>query len=570
MTTQTPPKNGPVHRTWLPILNWLPGYQRKWLRFDILAGLTAAAVVIPQAMAYASIAGLPVQVGLYTALVPMLVYAMLGTSRPLSVSTTSTIALLTAAELAAVVPDGNLADSLTAASSLAFLVGVFLLLAGLLRLGFIANFISAPVLAGFKTGIGLVIFVGQLGKVFGLSIPKGPFFETFFNVVKDISSLHLVTFLTALLTLAILLVLPRILPRLSAPLVAVLVGIAASAALNLGDAGVALVGDIPPGFPAFRLPDLAFASQLVPGALGIALMAFVESIASARAFAAHKDPPAEANRELFALGAANLGGSLFQAMPAGGGTSQTAVNEQAGARSQLAEIVTAGFTTLTLLFLAPVIGLLPQASLGALVMLAALGLVKVNEFLAIRRIRRLELWWALIALVGVVMLGTLGGIIIAVGASFLALIYEANHPPLYMLGQKPGTDIFRPYNESSGDNLFPGLLILRTENSLTFASAPRLKDNIWALVHAHEPVILALELSAVPDIEYTALRMLIGFEDKLREAGITLWLVALNPVPFQMIQRSPLFETMGFERMFVNVEKAVEAFHRRSTASDQE
>jgi MFS superfamily sulfate permease-like transporter len=306
------------------------------------------------------------------------------------------------------------------------------------------------------------------------------------------------------------------------------------------------------------------------GALGIALIAFVESIASARAFVGRRDLPADANRELLALGAANLAGGLFQAMPAGGGTSQTAVNDQAGARSQLAELFTAGFTALTLLFLAPLISLMPQATLGALVMLAALGLIKVDEFRAIGRIRRLELWWALIALIGVLVLGTLNGIMIAVAASLLALIYEANHPPLYMLGRKPGTDIFRPYKESSGDKIFPGLLILRTENSMTFASAPRLSDKIWALIHATEPEILALDLSAVPDIEYTALQMLTDFEEKLCQAGITLWLVALNPEPLKMIQRSPLFKTLGFERMFFNVEQAVDAFQTHSTARDRD
>jgi len=550
----------------LPILGWLPKYDRAWLRFDILAGLTAAAVVIPQAMAYASIAGLPVQVGLYTALVPMLVYVLLGTSRPLSVSTTSTIALLAASELALVVPDGNLTDTLMAASTLAFLVGVLLLLASLLRLGFIANFISAPVLAGFKTGIGLVIFVGQVGKVLGFSMPKAPFFESIYLVIKNLPFTHLPTFLMALLTLGILLVLPRILPRLSAPLVAVAVGIAASALLNLGEAGLALVGEIPSGLPALRLPDLSLVGQLGTGAIGIALMAFVESIASARAFAGHKDPPEDANRELLALGAANLVGGLFQAMPAGGGTSQTAVNDQAGARSQLAELVTVGFTALTLLFLAPLISLMPQATLGALVMLAALGLIKVDEFRAIGRIRRLELGWALIALIGVLVLGTLNGIMIAVVISLLTLLYEANHPPLYILGRKPGTDIFRPYKESSDDKIFPGLLILRMENSMTFASAPRLRDKIWALIHATEPQILALDLSAVPEIEYTALLMLTRFEEKLREAGITLWLVALNPEPLEIVQRSPLFNTLGFERMFFNLEQAVETYQGQENA----
>ena len=570
MTTSTPSKIDSAGHHWLPILNWLPGYQRELLRFDILAGLTASAVVIPQAMAYATIAGLPVQVGLYTALVPMLIYVLLGTSRPLSVSTTSTIAILTASQLALVVPDGSPADILVAASALALLVGVFLLLASFLRLGFIANFISAPVLTGFKAGIGLVIFAGQLGKVLGFSVPKAGFFETIYLVIKNLPSYQLPTFLTALLTLSILLVLPRILPRLPAPLLAVAAGIAASSLFNLGDAGVALVGVIPTGLPSLRFPDLAAAGQLGLGALGIALMAFVESIAAGRAFVGHKDPTVEANRELFALGAANLGGSFFQTMPAGGGTSQTAVNNQAGAHSQLAELVTAGFVVLTLLFLAPLISLMPQATLGALVIVAALGLVKVREFQAIYRIHRAELGWAIITLFGVLILGTLQGIMIAVVISLLTLLYEADHPPLYMLGRKPGTDIFRPYEESSSDELFSGLLILRTEGRMTFASAPRLKDIIWDLIHATEPEVLALELSAVPNIEYTALQMLTSFENKLSEAGITLWLVALNPQALNVIQRSSLMKTLGTECMFFNAEQAVEAFQSHSTTGDRE
>lgn len=543
----------------LAILNWLPGYQRTWLRFDIVAGLTAGAVVIPQAMAYASIAGLPVQIGLYTALVPMLVYVLLGTSRPLSVSTTSTIAILTVTQLDAAVHSNNSADYLVAAATLAFLVGIFLLMASLLRLGFIANFISAPVLTGFKSGIGLVIFVGQLGKVFGFSVPKAPFFRTVFFVIQNLRLTHLPTLAVAILTLVILLVLPRLLPRLSAPLVAVAVGIAASAFFSLGDAGVALVGEIPPGLPSFRLPDLALVSQFWTGAMGIALMAFVESIASARAFADHNDPPIDSNRELFAIGMANLAGSFFQTLPAGGGTSQTAVNNQAGARSQLAELVTAVFVILTLLFLAPLIGMMPQAALGALVMVAAVGLIKIKEFRVIWHIRKDEFSWAIVALLGVLILGTLDGIMIAVVVSMLALIYEANHPPLYILGRKPGSNLFRPYAASSGDELLPEVLILRTEGRMTFASAPRLKERFLEFIRQSEPKILILDLSAVPNIEYTALTMLVDFEANLHEAGIILWLVGLNPAVVEVIERSHLHQTLGSGRIFYNVEEAVKS-----------
>jgi high affinity sulfate transporter 1 len=544
----------------LPILGWLPGYSSARLRYDLVAGATTAAVVVPQSMAYATIAGLPVEVGLYTALVPMLVYALLGTSRVLSVSVTSTLSMLTAAQLALVVQSGDPGDYVAAASTLALLAGAFLVLAALLRLGFIANFISIPVLTGFKAGIGLVIFVGQLGKVLGISVPKGPFFQTILAVVQNLGAVHWPTFLVALVTLAILIGLPRLVPRLSAPLVAVVVGIAASALLGLDGRGVKLVGDIPPGLPPLALPDLSLVRHLWPGALGIALMSFTESIASARAFVHHGDPPVNANQELLALGAANLAGSFFRAYPSGGGASQTTVNQRAGARTQVAGIVTAGGVALTLLFLGPLIGLMPQATLGALVLIAAAGLINLGDFRAIARVRWEELGWAAVALVGVVVLGTLQGILVAVAVSMLTLLYHANHPPVYALGRKPGTDVFRPLGDHPGDEVLPGLLMVRVEGRLHFASAPRTGDTLRALIQKALPRVLVLDLGAVPDIEYTALNMLTDFEDKLREQGITLWLSALNPVPLRIVEHAPLGATLGQERIFYHLELAFEAY----------
>jgi high affinity sulfate transporter 1 len=546
---------------YMPILSWLPGYPPGWLRIDLIAGLTAAAVVIPQAMAFAAIAGLPVQVGLYTALVPMLLYALLGASRPLSVSTTSTIAMLTAAALVAVVTSSNPVDYIIPAATLALLTGGFLLLASVLRLGFLANFISLPVLTGFKAGVGVVIFVGQLGKVLGIPMVKGPFLQNIFSLWNGLGDIHWLTFVVALSTLAILLLLPHLAPRLSAPLVAVAAAILAAALLDLGDKGVALVGVIPPGLPVFTLPNLSLVQSLWPAALGIALMSFTESIAAARSFMKHGDPRPEPDQELLALGMANIGGGLFQAMPAGGGTSQTAVNAQAGAKTQLAAIVTAVAVILTLLFLAPFISLMPEAALGALVLVAAAGLIKVGEFQAIARIRKVEFWWAIIAFAGVVLLGTLEGILIAVAISLLNLLYQANHPPVYPLGRKPGTDVFRPLSaEHPEDETFPGLLMARTEGRMHFASASRTGDGLRALIIEAKPQVLVVDCSAIPDIEYTALEMLTGLEEKLQEQGITLWLAALNPEPLKIVERSPLGITLGHERMFFNLEQAVAAY----------
>jgi len=315
-------------------------YPRDWFRFDAVAGLTTAAVVIPKAMAFASIAGLPVQAGLYVALVPMFVYALMGTSRPLSVSSTSTLAILTAAELAVVVPGGEPGKMMAAASTLALLVGGMLLLAGILRLGFLANFISDPILTGFKAGIGLVIVVDQLPKLLGVHIVRGNFFHDLFSTLKHVAEANHATLILAVAMLAILLGMERFFPKTPAPLVAVVLGVAAARFLGLNLFGVALTGHIPAGIPTPAIPDLSLVRALWPGALGMALMSFTESIAAGRAFAAHDDPPPLPNRELITLGAANLAGSFFQCFPAGGGTSQTAVNSRAGARTQVAALVT--------------------------------------------------------------------------------------------------------------------------------------------------------------------------------------------------------------------------------------
>jgi MFS superfamily sulfate permease-like transporter len=323
------------------------------------------------------------------------------------------------------------------------------------------------------------------------------------------------------------------------------------------------VGEVPPGLPSFSLPDLSLVGALLPGALGIALMSFTQSIASARAFQRHGEPEPDANQELLALGLANAGGGLLQAMPSGGGTSQTAVNDQAGAKTQVAELVTAGVVVVTLLFLAPFISLMPQATLGALVLMAAAGLIKVSEFQKIAKISKRELIWALVAFAGVVLVGTLEGILVAIAISLLILIYQANHPPVYQVGRKPGTDIYRPMVDHPEYETEPGLLIVRTEGRLNFASSPRALEKMRALILEQEPQVVAMECSAIPDFEYTALQRLAAGEEKLREAGIELWLVGLNPVPLATIRRSPLGATLGDERMFQDIVQAVQAYEQR-------
>lgn len=382
------------HRRFRLLPEWLVSCRRDWLRPDIVAGLTTGAVIIPKAMAYAMMAGLPVQVGLYTALVPMVIYAVLGSSRVLSVSTTTTLAILTAAQLGQGVPNGNPAALLRASATLTLLVGAALLLACLLRLGIVANFISEPVLVGFKAGIGLVIVIDQVPKVLGLHFPRGTFVQNILSIVHTLPKTSFVTLAVGLTIIVFLVGMERFLPKVPAPLLAAAAAIAGVYLLNLQGRGVELVGHIPQGLPALMRPDFSLVSVLWPGALGIALMSFTETVAAGQAFARKDEPAPRANTELLATGLANIGGALLGAMPGGGGTTQTAVNVSAGARTQLAEMVTAAMTVVTMFFLAPLVAMLPQSALAALVIVYSFGLIKPIEFHDILRIRRTEFSWA--------------------------------------------------------------------------------------------------------------------------------------------------------------------------------
>ena len=536
-------------------------------RLDILAGLTAAAVVVPKALAYATIAGLPVQIGLYTAAIPMAVYALLGTSRVLSVSTTTTIAILTGAELARVAPAGG-ADLITASATLAVLVGLLLLLASALRLGFVANFISEPVLTGFKSGIGLVIVVDQIPKLLGIHIDKAGFFRDLLSIVRHLPETSLVTLVLALAVLASIFLLHKFLPHAPAPLVAIGLAIAASALLNLDQGGVAVIGSVPGGLPEFVRPRFEIMWAMWPAAAGIALMSFTEGIAAARAFANPGESRPQPNRELLAVGVANVAGGLFSAMPGGGGTSQTAVNRQAGAQSSVASLVTGAMAIATLLVLGPLIGLMPQAALAAVVVAYSVGLIQPIEFREIRTVRRVEFRWAVIAFVGVVMLGTLQGILVAVIASLLALAQQAYHPHVHVLGRKRGTDVFRPRSaEHPDDESWPGLLIVRVEGRAFFLNAQRIGDRLWALVDESKPAVLLLDGRSLIDIEYTALKMLIEAQERLRRQGVTLWIASLTPDVLKVVQQSALGRMLGRERMFFNVQAAVQRYEQNAGAA---
>jgi high affinity sulfate transporter 1 len=538
------------------------------LRFDVVAGLTAAAVVLPKAMAYATVAGLPVQVGLYTAFVPMLIYALLGSSRVLSVSSTATLAILTATQLGLAVPDGDPAKLVTATATLTLLVGALLLAARLLRLGFVANFISTPVLVGFKAGIGLVIVLDQVPKLFGIHIDKHGFFRDVASVVEHLPQTVPITLAVAAATFAVLIGMERWKPHSPAPLVAVGGSIAVSWFFGLRALGVSTVGLIPQGLPALTLPHADLLAALAPGALGIALMSFTETIAAGRAFAKADDPRIDANRELIATSAANIGGALLGAMPAGGGTSQTAVVASVGGQSQRASLVTAGAALATMLLLAPLLGYMPNATLAAIVIVYSVGLIQPQEFRAIRGVRTMEFRWALVACLGVLVFGTLQGIVVAIVVSMIGLARQTANPRVSVIGRKRGADVLRPLSpEYPDDETFEGLLIVRPEGRLFFVNAQNVGDRIRALAAQYKPRVLAIDMSRVPDLEYSALEQLMEGDKQYADAGIDVWLAALNPGVLEMARHAGLYQRLGRERMLFNARAAIARYEELRTGA---
>ena len=416
--------------TW--VLPTLRGYRPGWLGADLVAGISAGAVVIPQAMAYATIADLPVEVGLYTCITPMVAYALLGGSRAMSVSTTSTIATLTATTLvsagvAASAPPDAVAGDL---ATLTLLVGVILVLARVFRLGSLVENINEATLIGIKVGLGATVALGQVPKLLGVDVePTGRgFIRTLVATVEAVPELNLATVLLSLGSIAVLLGLRRVAPRVPGQLVIVVVGILLVALTPVTDAGLRVIDPVPSGLPLPLVPSFDHVADLVPGALAIAVMAFLESASVARGIRQTDDPPVDSNRELLATGVANVVGAFFHTLPAAGGFSQSAVNQRAGARTQLASIVTAALAVLVALFLGPVLDDLPQATLAAMVFVAVVGLIDVRGLVRLARISRLEFWIATVT----ALIGLAAGLLPAVAAGVLftlgSVLHELNKP----------------------------------------------------------------------------------------------------------------------------------------------
>ncbi|WP_337007065.1 MULTISPECIES: SulP family inorganic anion transporter [unclassified Microbacterium] len=518
MTTTTRP-------SWL--FSTLQGYQRTWILRDIVAGLSAGAVVIPQAMAYATIANLPVQVGLYTCILPMLVYAFLGGSRAMSVSTTSTIATLTATTLVSAGVAAGADDAIGALMMLTLLVGVILLIARLCRLGSLVENISGATVLGLKIGVGATVALGQLPKLLGESdnFSGHGFFRAVAAVGQAFDSVNWPTVALSVGSIAVLLLLKRFAPKVPGTLVVVIGGILLVWLAGIDEAGVDLIAAVPSGLPTPGVPDLALATTLAPGALAIAVMAFLESAAVARSLRTATEPPIDSNQELFATGAANTVGAFFGTMPAAGGFSQSAVNQNAGARSQVATVITVVLAVLVALFLGPVLSLLPEATLAAMVFVAVAGLINIPELVRWARISRVDFWIALSVAVLGLTAGLLPAVAIGVVVTLILVLRELNVPKLTVVGRA---------GEALGIHLERGLY---TANAM--ANERAILDLVTAQQEPVNALVLGLKQQEVMTI--TVLEALENLDRELTQLGVVLHIAALPESGAAVARRTPWF-----------------------------
>ena len=516
----------------------LRGYQRSWLRGDLVAGLTVWAVLVPEALAYASIAGVSPVVGLYAAPGALLLYAALGSSRQLIVGPMSATAALSAATVAELVPiGGDRFMAMTAA--LAITTGIAALLAGVLRLGFLANFISEPVIKGFIVGLALTIIIGQVPKLLAIKKGTGDFFEQLWHVITHLGDTNATTLLVGVLSLALILALRRAARAVPGSLVAVVLGVAAVKLLHLNHHGVEIVGPIKSGLPSIGTPDVHLRDfgSLVAGGVGVMLVGFAEGLGAAKTYAAREHQEIEANRELLGLGAANIAAGLSSGMVVNGSLSKTAVNGSAGARSELSGLIVAALTILTLLALTGLFEDLPEATLAAIVIAAVIELVDFPALLVLYHaytkrlgrefgfVARPDFIAALAALLGVTVFDTLPGLFIGIGVSLLLLIYRASRPYVAILGREPRREDRYSDIDRHPDNELPAhVAVLRIESGLYFANADAIRARILQAAQPNSIKAVVIDAETIPFIDVTAARMLAALNQDLRRRNVRLLL----------------------------------------------
>lgn len=548
-----------VHR-WAPGLGTLRSYRREWLRADLVAGVVLAAILVPQGMAYAELAGLPPVTGLYTTVACLVAYAVFGPSRVLVLGPDSSVSPLIFAAITPLVVTGDPESAIALAGMLAVLVGLIEVGLGVAKLGFVADLLSSEVRVGYLNGLAVTIVVGQLPKLFGFSTEGGTFVEEVGAFFGGLDETHATTLLVGLGVLVVLVGLPRSGTRIPAVLVAVVGATVVSAVLDLSGRGVATVGDLPRGVPTPSLPWTSWhdAAALLVGAAGITLVSLTDTIATATSFAARRGDEVDPDQEMVGVGLSNVAAGFFRGFAVSVSGSRTAVADQAGAQTQATGVVGAALVLLLLLVFNGLLADLPQAALAAVVIAAAMSLTDIDALLRFARVRRSALAISLVATAGVVIFGVLEGIVIAIVLAILMFFRRNWWPHGAVLGEVPRRGGWHDVTQRADAQERPGIVVFRWEAPLFFANSGQFRQQIRRVVRERQPAWVVLQCEAITDIDVTAAEILRDLDEELNAQGVHVAFVELRDRLRQLVVRYGLNSTLDEAHFYADLESALD------------
>ena len=556
----------PVRDRWrlVPIVGWIRSYERSWLRGDLIAGVAVAALVVPKNLGYAGIAGVPLQNGLYAAAAGAILYALFGTSRQISTGPSSGLAAVAVSAVAVAGITGT-QDVASFVAAITLASGVLFLLLAVLRMGWIAQFLSRAVVTGFLFGAAIDVVIGELPKLTGTKVTGSNPLQELWSWLGSLGDSSLVTVLVSVVALVVVFGVRVIAPKVPGALVLVVGGLLASWLFDLGSHGVALVGEVPRGLPAFQVPGTqvlsGHASTVAIAAVALVLIGFSQTAGDARTFAARHRYRIDINQESVAQGMANVGAGLFEGMPVSTSLSASSLNDHSGARTGLASLTTGVVVLATLLVLAPVFSVLPKPVLAALIIEAVvMGMMDVPEMRRLARVQRFDFWIAVAAIAATLVVGVLAGVIIGIGLSLIWLIFVATHPPMPVLAREPGTQVFRELDEHPGDEQFAGVTVLRLDGGLFFATADALEDRVREVaLSAPGSAAIVLDCGGMDFIDSQGSAKMSEILNLTRQAGVTLRLARLKPPVREVLERDGVLGRIGDDKIHGNVDHAVNA-----------
>src|SRR5437764_1632729 len=556
----------PVRDRWrlVPIVGWIRSYERSWLRGDLIAGVAVAALVVPKNLGYAGIAGIPLQNGLYAAAAGAILYAVFGTSRQISTGPSSGLAAVAASAVLAAKVTGT-EDVASFVATLTLASGLLFLLMAVFKMGWVAQFLSKAVVTGFLFGAAIDVVIGELPKLTGTDVSGANPLQELRSWFGSLDQPSLVTVMVGGVALAVVFGLRAVAPRIPGALVLVVGGLLASWLFDLGSHGVALVGDVPRGLPRFEVPDWQLASDhaatIAIAAVALVLIGFSQTAGDSRTFAAKHRYRIDLHQESIAQGMANARAGLFQGMPVSTSLSASSLNDRSGAQTGLASLTSGVIVLLTLLVLAPLFSVLPKPVLAALIIEAVvMGMMDLPEMRRLARVQRFDFWVAVSALTGALVFGVLAGVVIGIALSLIWLISVATRPPMPLLGREPGTQVFRELDDYPADDQFPGIVVVRLDGGLFFATSDALEDRIREVALSTPGITgIVLDCEGIDFIDSQGSAKLGEILELTEQSGVTLRLARLKPAVSEVLERDGFFGHLGDERTHGDVHQAVEA-----------